>query len=293
MHAKSGGNLEVMGVMQGKVMGDTFIIIDAFALPVEGTETRVNAQAEANEYMVSFLETSKQTGRPEHVVGWYHSHPGYGCWLSGIDVNTQMTNQRYQEPFLAIVVDPHRTLAAGKVELGAFRTYPEGYSPPDEGPSQYQTIPIDKIEDFGVHAKQYYQLETSYFKSYTDEVLLDALWMKYWGATLSSSPLRAVRDLVTKQLNDVGKKLQAVTAGQLNTFTMVGRAGRFQKTPVEASKEDGNIKQATVDACGVATELIKGLSSQVVKELLFCRGTGGGCGVSSHTKNATKTAMEM
>jgi len=40
----------------------------------------------------------------ENVLGWYHSHPGYGCWLSGIDVGTQMTNQQYQEPFVAIVV---------------------------------------------------------------------------------------------------------------------------------------------------------------------------------------------
>ena len=59
------------------------------------------------------------------MVGWYHSHPGYGCWLSGIDVGTQATQQQYQEPFLAIVIDPHRTIAAGKVEIGAFRTYPE------------------------------------------------------------------------------------------------------------------------------------------------------------------------
>jgi hypothetical protein len=59
------------------------------------------------------------------MVGWYHSHPGYGCWLSGIDVGTQNIQQQYQEPFLAIVVDPHRTIAAGKVEIGAFRTYPE------------------------------------------------------------------------------------------------------------------------------------------------------------------------
>ncbi len=59
------------------------------------------------------------------MVGWYHSHPGYGCWLSGIDVGTQSIQQQYQEPFLAIVVDPHRTIAAGKVEIGAFRTYPE------------------------------------------------------------------------------------------------------------------------------------------------------------------------
>lgn len=26
---------------------------------------------------------------PEMVVGWYHSHPGFGCWLSSVDVNTQ------------------------------------------------------------------------------------------------------------------------------------------------------------------------------------------------------------
>ena len=38
------------------------------------------------------------------MIGWYHSHPGYGCWLSGIDVSTQMLNQQFQEPFVAIVV---------------------------------------------------------------------------------------------------------------------------------------------------------------------------------------------
>ena len=32
---------------------------DAYALPVEGTETRVNAQAEAYEYIVDFGETNK------------------------------------------------------------------------------------------------------------------------------------------------------------------------------------------------------------------------------------------
>ena len=48
---------------QGKVVGDAFIVLDAFALPVEGTETRVNAQAEAYEYMVDFQSTTK--------VGWF------------------------------------------------------------------------------------------------------------------------------------------------------------------------------------------------------------------------------
>ena len=224
MHARSGGNLEVMGLMQGKVIGNTMVVMDAFALPVEGTETRVNAQAQANEYMVQYLDLIKrvrfagrarggkehgvwggsgrdegdgrvgkehsvgagqvgtggtvslppvsrvgsrnacfacwptpascmytQVGRLENAIGWYHSHPGYGCWLSGIDVTTQMTNQQFQEPFLAVVVrtrrahasircrsgsnaiagtlhkqiDPMRTISAGRVEVGAFRTYPE------------------------------------------------------------------------------------------------------------------------------------------------------------------------
>ncbi|KAF5843621.1 putative COP9 signalosome, subunit CSN5 [Dunaliella salina] len=154
MHARSGGEMEIMGMLQGKIVQDAFIVIDVFALPVEGTETRVNAQAEAYEYMVDFADSNKKVHRLENVVGWYHSHPGYGCWLSGIDCSTQMLNQQFQDPFLAIVVDPVRTMASGKVEIGAFRTYPEGYKPPDEGPSEYQTIPLSKIEDFGVHAKQ-------------------------------------------------------------------------------------------------------------------------------------------
>ena len=37
--------------------------------------------------------------------------------------------QQHQEPFLAVVVDPVRTCASGKVDIGAFRTYPAGHTP--------------------------------------------------------------------------------------------------------------------------------------------------------------------
>ena len=52
-----------MGLMQGKTDGDAIIVMDAFALPVEGTETRVNAQADAYEYMVDYSQTNKQVSR--------------------------------------------------------------------------------------------------------------------------------------------------------------------------------------------------------------------------------------
>ena len=58
MHAKSGlnqpaGDIEVMGLMQGYPVGNTMYVMDAFGLPVEGTETRVNAGKEADEYMIA------------------------------------------------------------------------------------------------------------------------------------------------------------------------------------------------------------------------------------------------
>ena len=87
-HAKSGGDLEIMGLMQGKVVGTTFYVIDAFALPVTGTETWVNAGAEADPYLFAHKDFCEQVGRYEECVGWYHSHPGYMPFLSGIDVGT-------------------------------------------------------------------------------------------------------------------------------------------------------------------------------------------------------------
>ena len=60
MHARSGGNLEVMGLLLGKVDANVMVVMDSFALPVEGTETRVNAQAQGYEYMTAYIEAAKQ-----------------------------------------------------------------------------------------------------------------------------------------------------------------------------------------------------------------------------------------
>lgn len=60
MHARSGGRLEVMGLMLGKIDGPVMVVMDTFALPVEGTETRVNAQAAAYEYMSTYIESAKK-----------------------------------------------------------------------------------------------------------------------------------------------------------------------------------------------------------------------------------------
>ncbi|ORZ35904.1 JAB1/Mov34/MPN/PAD-1 ubiquitin protease-domain-containing protein [Catenaria anguillulae PL171] len=300
IHARSGGHLEVMGLMQGKVMGDTMVVLDAFALPVQGTETRVNAQQEAFEYMVQYQSNGSEMGRKEHVLGWYHSHPGYGCWLSGIDVSTQMTNQMYQEPFLAIVVDPNRTISAGRVEIGAFRTYPQNYTPPNAAPSEYQSIPLSKIEDFGVHANQYYSLDVSIFKSRLDSHLLELLWNKHWISTLSQSPLTTNKDYLIGQLADVAAKLdradaQVLKSRQLGTSlpapavpvdsasaaadskqsadkgVTLAKKGDTAKDAKEnkATVDDSNLGKASRDAAKVVSEAAHSLMSQVLKHVVF------------------------
>lgn len=59
-------------------------------------------------------------GRPEMVVGWYHSHPGFGCWLSGVDINTQQSFEALNQRAVAVVVDPIQSVK-GKVVIDAFR----------------------------------------------------------------------------------------------------------------------------------------------------------------------------
>ena len=258
MHARSGGSIEIMGLMQGKIAGDTFIVTDAFRLPVEGTETRVNASDEANEYVVQYLQSCRDNGRLENAVGWYHSHPGYGCWLSGIDVSTQMTQQTFQDPFLAVVIDPDRTISAGKVEIGAFRTFPENYKPTaGAGGDDYQTIPLSKIEDFGAHASQYYSLDITHYKSTLDTHLLELLWNKYWVSTLSQSPLFTNREYGSKQILDLSQKIHiAQKAIQANS-----RGGAMHRV----GTKDNILEKVVRDSSKIAGEEMTGLLAGEVK----------------------------
>lgn len=40
--------------------GNVMVVMDSFALPVEGTETRVNAHEQAYEYMTAYMDSAHQ-----------------------------------------------------------------------------------------------------------------------------------------------------------------------------------------------------------------------------------------
>ncbi|VDK50230.1 unnamed protein product [Anisakis simplex] len=112
--------LQVMGLMLGEFVDEyTVNVIDVFAMPQSGTGVSVEAVDPV--FQAKMLDMLKQTGRPEMVVGWYHSHPGFGCWLSGVDINTQQSFEALSDRAVAVVVDPIQSVK-GKVVIDAFRT---------------------------------------------------------------------------------------------------------------------------------------------------------------------------
>ncbi|VDO26737.1 unnamed protein product [Onchocerca flexuosa] len=100
-HSRAGVPMEVMGLMLGEFVDDfTISVIDVFAMPQSGT--------------TKMLEMLNRTGRAEMVVGWYHSHPGFGCWLSGVDIATQRSFEALSDRAVALVIDPIQSVK-GKV----------------------------------------------------------------------------------------------------------------------------------------------------------------------------------
>merc|ERR1719198_2884799 len=118
-HGRAGVPMEVMGLMLGQFVDDfTINCVDVFAMPQSGTGVSVEAVDPV--FQTKMIEMLKQTGRPEIVVGWYHSHPGFGCWLSGVDINTQQSFEALNPRAVAVVVDPVQSVK-GKVVIDCFR----------------------------------------------------------------------------------------------------------------------------------------------------------------------------
>ena len=74
-----------MGLIIGTVNGPTMIVMDVFALPVEGSEMRMNAHEEAYEYITTYTESCKRVGKAGLKMGG----GGGGKWRCGLSVASQ------------------------------------------------------------------------------------------------------------------------------------------------------------------------------------------------------------
>jgi len=182
-HGRAGVPMEVMGLMLGQFVDEyTITCVDVFAMPQSGTGVSVEAVDPV--FQTKMLEMLKQTGRPEMVVGWYHSHPGFGCWMSGVDINTQQSFEALNQRAVAVVVDPIQSVK-GKVVIDCFRLINPQSMMLGQEPRQ-TTSNVGHLKKPSIQAlihglnRHYYSMVLDYRKNELEEQMLMNLHKKAW-----------------------------------------------------------------------------------------------------------------
>lgn len=210
-HGRAGIPMEVMGLMLGEFIDEYNVkVVDVFAMPQSGTSVTIEAVDPV--FQTKMLDVLKATGRTETVVGWYHSHPGFGCWLSSTDVSTQSAFERTCKRAVAVVVDPIQSVK-GKVVIDAFRNIENFIM--DEPRITTSNIGYLKKPSFVslVHGlnQKYYSFNISFEKNKLEERILLNLNKKTWADNLK---------LTKNEKFDVSKQLKAYCDDELNTRKM-------------------------------------------------------------------------
>ena len=106
-HGKSHPEVEVCGVLVGDIFHDArgpFAYVQA---AIEGNDA-VNKQTQVtitSQTWSRIHETLEKDHPDKRIIGWYHTHPGFGIFLSGMDLFIQ--DNFFNEPWqVAFVHDP-------------------------------------------------------------------------------------------------------------------------------------------------------------------------------------------
>jgi proteasome lid subunit RPN8/RPN11 len=100
--AKSTEN-EIIGILVGTISDHTILISDAVSGEQEQESTRATLPPSTIAKVTDKILKGELDGR---IVGWYHSHPGFGLFMSQTDINTQKNLQQFSSKVTALIVDP-------------------------------------------------------------------------------------------------------------------------------------------------------------------------------------------
>ncbi|KII65581.1 26S proteasome non-ATPase regulatory subunit 14 [Thelohanellus kitauei] len=172
-----------MGLMLGEYIDDyTVHVADVFAMPQKAMG--VSVEAIDSVFQTRMIEMLKRIGRSECVVGWYHSHPGFGCWLSNVDISTQQSFETLHPRAVAVVVDPIQSVR-GKVVIDAFRSIPS-ISLLNQGEIRSVTSNIGHVKRPPIISiihglnRTYYSLNISYRRLPSEQMMLQNLQKRNW-----------------------------------------------------------------------------------------------------------------
>ena len=106
-HAQARTDVEVCGMLVGNLYRDAwgpYLLVSA-AVPGNAAESRGTSVTINAETWQHFNEQLDSEHKGRKIAGWYHTHPGFGVFLSGMDLFIQ--NNFFNLPWqVAVVVDP-------------------------------------------------------------------------------------------------------------------------------------------------------------------------------------------
>ena len=175
--------------MQTHTQTRTHKSVPSFHVPFSTTFEFVIAQ---------MLEMLKQTGRPRGR-GMVSLASGFGTWLSGVDINTQMSFEALHKRAVAVVVDPVQSVK-GKVVLNAFRLINPQQMMLGQEPRQttsnigYMVPPSKSALVHGLN-RHYYQINHSYRKNQFEMQMLSNLHRRHWVEGLQTKVSRTTAQM--------------------------------------------------------------------------------------------------
>lgn len=226
IHGQAGIPLEVMGIMVGEFIDEyTVRVVDVFTIPCTATGQSVESVDDA--YQAQMMEMLALTGRPQSMVGWYHSHPGFGCWLSGMDVETARSYEQQLKRSVSVVIDPVQSVR-GKVVIDAFRCIPQQYVMRQQEPRQttavtgFLTKGTTQAIVNGLN-KLYYNMPISYRKNEHETAMLLNVHQRGWQESLKiSDPEEHANEM-------------------MNTLTSLASLARQSVAFIETGKDEDSI----------------------------------------------------
>ncbi|MFX1504583.1 MAG: Mov34/MPN/PAD-1 family protein [Promethearchaeota archaeon] len=94
---------EAIGLLGGKELRANELMISKILFVTEGNETSVSFSDEDFSAFEEILENKN------FCLGWWHSHPGYGLFLSQTDINTHIFSfQLHNALSVALVIEPSK-----------------------------------------------------------------------------------------------------------------------------------------------------------------------------------------
>ena len=94
---------ERIGLLIGTFLNDGLWVNDVFIGGDGDSETSCMLSASKLARVADDIVRGKIDGR---IVGWYHSHPGYGIFMSETDLTTHSKLLQFSPFVIALVVDP-------------------------------------------------------------------------------------------------------------------------------------------------------------------------------------------